>query len=174
MRPVPRLYDQAEAEEIVLRNRSHRIVFALAALILSFCGVAQAEQEVFRWTDENGVTHFSDRPTDSRAQPTGMVYRNTDPQELQKRLMREEYQESQEAVVEAEQAEEAAAEATRRAEEAKTRDLQCNAARERLQVYTTAPRLYESLPGGERRYLTDDELTAAREQAKADVEQWCD
>ena len=65
-------------------------------------------------------------------------------------------------------------EATRKAEEARTRDLQCNAARERFNVYTTAPRLYETLPGGERRYLTEDELTAAREQAQADIEKWCD
>ena len=79
--------------------------------------------------------------------------------------MREEYEQGEQEFADTQQAESAAEEATRKAEEARTRDLQCNAARERFNVYTTAPRLYETLPGGERRYLTEDELTAAREQA---------
>jgi len=103
-----------------------------------------------------------------------MHFQATNPDEVQKRLMQEEYQENQDSAAEAEQAESAAAEATRRAEEARTRDLQCNAARERFNVYTTAPRLYETLPGGERRYLTEEELTKARAEAKADTEKWCD
>jgi len=103
-----------------------------------------------------------------------VFYEPTDPQRVAREQMREQYEENQAEAAATEQAETAAEEATRRAEEARTRDLQCNAARERYKVYTTAPRLYETLPGGERRYLTDDELTAARVQAKADVEQWCD
>ncbi len=157
-----------------MKHRSSTSVLLLLAVLLSVTGIARAEKEVFRWVDENGVVYFSDRPLDPRAQPTGIYFQRTDPQRVAKEQMRQQYEENQTEVATAEQAETAAAEATRRAEEARTRDLQCNAARERFQVYTTAPRLYETLPGGERRYLTDDELTAAREQAKADVEQWCD
>ncbi len=156
-----------------MKHRSSIYVFALLAVLLSVTGIARAEQEVFRWVDENGVIYFSDRPLDPSAQPMGVFYEPTDPQRVTRELMREEYEENQAAAVAAEQSETAAEEATRLAEEARTRDLQCNAARERFNVYTTAPRLYETLPGGERRYLTDDELTAAREQAKADIEQWC-
>ena len=39
--------------------------------------------------------------------------------------------------------------------------------------YTTAPRLYESLPDGGRRYLTDDEIDQARASAMDDVDAWC-
>jgi hypothetical protein len=145
----------------------------LLAVLLSVTTMARAEKEVFRWVDENGVVYFSDRPLDPRAEPTGLFYEPTDPQQVAKQLMREEYAENKAKAAAGEQAETDAEEATRLAEEARTRDLQCNAARERLNVYTTAPRLYETLPGGERRYLTDDELTTAREQAKADVKQWC-
>lgn len=174
MRPVPRLYDQAAAEENALRTRSSIYFLLFPALLMMLSAPVHAEREVYRWVDDQGVVHFSDRPIDPRARPTGMYFESTDPDELQKRLMREEYGQNQEAVADAEQAESAAEAATRKAEEARTRDLQCNAARERFNVYTTAPRLYETLPGGERRYLTEDELASAREQARADVEKWCD
>lgn len=157
-----------------MKRRSSSPILLLLAVLLSVAGIARAEKEVFRWVDENGVVYFSDRPLDPRAQPTGVFYEPTDPQRVAREQMREQYEENQAEAAATEQAETAAEEATRRAEEARTRDLQCNAARERYKVYTTAPRLYETLPGGERRYLTDDELTAARVQAKADVEQWCD
>jgi hypothetical protein len=156
-----------------LNIRSSFSYLVLLAVLLSVTTMARAEKEVFRWVDENGVVYFSDRPLDPRAEPTGLFYEPTDPQQVAKQLMREEYAENKAKAAAAEQAETDAEEATRLAEEARTRDLQCNAARERLNVYTTAPRLYETLPGGERRYLTDDELTTAREQAKADVKQWC-
>lgn len=157
-----------------MKRRSSSFVLLVFATLLSAAGAVAADQEVYRWVDENGVIYFSDRPLDPRARPTGMYYEPTDPEQVAKEKMREEYQENQAQAMAAEQSETEAERATRLAEEARTRDLQCNAARERYKVYTTAPRLYETLPGGERRYLTDDELTAAREQAKADVEQWCD
>ena len=157
-----------------MRYRSsyfHLVVFVLLA---SFSSALQAEQEVYRWVDDDGVVHFADRPVDPRAQRTGLHFESTNPDSVQKRLMQRDYEENQAAASETEQAESAAIEATRRAEEARTRDLQCNAARERYQVYTTAPQLYETLPGGERRYLTENELAAAREEAQADVDKWCD
>jgi hypothetical protein len=173
VRPVPRLYDQAAAEENALKTRSSSFFLLLPALLMTLSAPVHADKEVYRWVDDQGVVHFSDRPIDPRARPTGMYFESTDPGEVQQRLMREEYEQNEQEFTDTQQAESAAEEATRRAEEARTRDLQCNAARERFNVYTTAPRLYETLPGGERRYLTDDELTAAREQAEADVEKWC-
>jgi hypothetical protein len=59
-------------------------------------------------------------------------------------------------------------------QEERIRKLECEAARKRFQTYTEAPRLYETLPGGERRYLTDDELDQARAGAEKDIESWCD
>lgn len=157
-----------------MRTRSSSFFLLLPALLMMLSAPASAEKEVYRWVDDDGVVHFSDRPIDPRARPTGMYFETTDPNEIQQRLMREDYEQNEQNFADTQQAESAAEEATRKAEEARTRDLQCNAARERFNVYTTAPRLYETLPDGERRYLTDDELAAAREQAQADVEKWCD
>jgi len=174
VRPEPRPYDQASAGEKPLKRRSSSSTYLLLAVMLTVTGVAVADQEVYRWTDENGVIYFSDRPLDPRAQRTGLYYTPTNPQEVQKELMRDQYEANQASASAAEQSESEAEKATRLAEDARTRNLQCNAARERYEVYTTAPRLYESLPDGGRRYLTDDELTTARQQAEADVKQWCD
>ena len=160
-----------------MRKISFAKLLMLLALVAA-AGQAAAEKEVFRWVDDDGVVHYSDRPTDPRAQSTGVTFSATDPARIREQELRNWEQEQQaeaDALDEAQQrpAEEAM-EANRKAQEERIRQLECNAARERFATYTTAPRLYESLPGGERRYLTDDELTAARTQAEQDVENWCD
>jgi len=59
------------------------------------------------------------------------------------------------------------------AEIAAQRAANCAAARERNDRYQMSRRLYRSLPDGEREYLSDEELDAARAGAAADVQQWC-
>ena len=49
----------------------------------------------------------------------------------------------------------------------------CSKARRRYAQYSQAHRIYQDLPNGERRYLTDAETTEAREGAAAAVEEWC-
>lgn len=53
------------------------------------------------------------------------------------------------------------------------REANCAAARERNDRYQMSRRLYRSLPNGEREYLSDEELDAAKAGAAADVEKWC-
>jgi hypothetical protein len=50
---------------------------------------------------------------------------------------------------------------------------QCAKARERYDSYANSRRLYEKLPDGSRRYLSDAELEAARASAKASVDVMC-
>jgi hypothetical protein len=59
-------------------------------------------------------------------------------------------------------------------ERAAERAANCDVARERLDRYMMARRLYRSTPDGEREYLSDAEIDAARAEAAADVEEWCD
>ncbi len=49
----------------------------------------------------------------------------------------------------------------------------CRIAKQRLETYVTSRRLYRELPDGERDYLDDDQLIAAREKAATDVQKWC-
>ena len=53
------------------------------------------------------------------------------------------------------------------------RERNCAAARERADRYKVSQRLFRTLPNGEREYLSDAELDAARAQADADVANWC-
>ena len=50
----------------------------------------------------------------------------------------------------------------------------CGYARQMQERYSTAHRLYRTGPDGERVYLSDDELSAARTKAESDVAAWCD
>lgn len=153
------------------RQAVHLLLFASLIMLGT---TAQAEKEVFRWVDENGVVHFSDRPIDPRAQPTGVYFKPTDPTAVSNRLMREEST-AQQAEQGTEVREEPPSEGTTQlAQEERIRKLECEAARKRFQTYTEAPRLYETLPGGERRYLSEEELDQARAGAEKDIESWCD
>ncbi len=55
------------------QNIQHRIVVILtcmAAILFSVIGGNTIADEVFRWTDENGVVHFGDRPPEGQKTQT--------------------------------------------------------------------------------------------------------
>jgi hypothetical protein len=151
----------------------------LATLSLSFAlvlagGLAHAQKEVYRWVDRDGTVHFSDVPTDPDAEPTGLTYQPTMSGQVaarQEQVSQPFSQTEQQAGTEAGQD---ADTAKKRQEAARQRELGCAAARKRLETYTTAPRLYEKLPDGGRRYLTNEEIDQARATAMDDVTAWCD
>jgi hypothetical protein len=53
------------------------------------------------------------------------------------------------------------------------REKGCQQARDKLQKYETAHRLYRPGADGQREYLTDEEIDAARVEARKSVDQWC-
>jgi hypothetical protein len=53
------------------------------------------------------------------------------------------------------------------------RSANCQTARERNDRYQMSRRLFRALPNGEREYLSDAEIDAAKAAAVADVEKWC-
>jgi hypothetical protein len=59
-------------------------------------------------------------------------------------------------------------------EERALRAHNCEIARERQQLYSMSRRLFRTLPDGEREYLSEDEMSQARDMAARDVEAWCD
>jgi hypothetical protein len=54
------------------------------------------------------------------------------------------------------------------------RQSNCKLAKQRMTSYEQARRIYRPGPGGERVYLTDDELDAERATARVAVAEWCD
>lgn len=147
---------------------------ALAGL-LTLPALAADEVNVYKWTDQEGVPHFTDRPPSSAdAQFTGIRSRRTDPASVQARVGREN-QAADEAGTRRDEGDETREQAAeQRRETLAQREANCQQARERLETYETARRLYKPLPSGEREYLSDEELTQARVEARQAVKDWCD
>lgn len=64
--------------------------------------------------------------------------------------------------------------ASAREEQAQLRAEACQEARDALELYERSPRLYETLPGGGRRYLTDEEIVDARMNARQAIADFCE
>lgn len=142
------------------------------ALLLLLVTPALHGETVYRWVDADGNVQYSDRPMTSAAQP--VTVRVTPPSNSP-RPPRATPATSPTAPSDggsgdnpnaAESEEDAAQAEAQRAEN-------CEIARERLQRYVQSRRLYKALENGEREYLSDAEIDAARARAQADVESWC-
>lgn len=117
--------------------------------------------EIYRWVDDNGVVHFTDRPREGAerltirtASPTTGARSATAaaPRGEQRELIAE---------PDADQT-------------AEVRSANCTSSRERLARLQRAPRLYREGEDGERLYLDDDERTLVLAEAQELVESWCD
>ncbi len=145
-----------------------------ALTVLALLGISlPAVAEIYQWVDANGTVQYSDRPREG-ATLVPISSRPTDPAQVRQRELKR-----WESNMQAERQEEAAdAERTARAEADKDLEAQrkenCVKARKRYAQYSEAHRIYQNLPDGERRYLTDEETTEARDGAAAAVEEWCE
>lgn len=138
--------------------------FWLATTLLVANGVFAAE--VYRQVNPDGTVTYSDRPASDSAEtitintrtpvglPPGAAEQRADDAQPTPETPAEPPEPSPEDV-------------------AAERAANCAAARERNDRYQMSRRLYRPLPDGEREYLSDEELDAARAGAAADVEQWC-
>jgi hypothetical protein len=140
------------------------------------CGVAHAD--VYRWVDEKGEAHYTDRwvpgselirsskprpaspesnpsPSPAQAKASSVV---TAAQSATSKLQQEQAQQAVKQDV------------------AKTKEAQCKQAKERYQKAIEARRLYKTSKGGgdeDRTYMTDEEADAYRLQARNDVTLTC-
>ena len=149
------------------------IVIAVAGLV---CGLATGQDaRVYKWVDAEGTAHYTDRPQNpALVEDTGISFSRTDNAALQARLGRQEDFFDAEAERRADQADAEADAAAERQETRAQREENCRSARETMETYETAHRLYRPGADGEREYLTDDEIDAARASAREAVQQWCD
>lgn len=146
----------------------------LAALALVCTTAVAQEFSVYKWVDNEGVPHYTDRPPNStEATRTGIRSQRTDPNAVMARAEQrsEQFAEQNEARQEAQTAEDEAAAARQKTMD--ERKANCEQARERAATYNTARRLYRPLADGGREYLTDQELSEARAAADEAVTTWC-
>lgn len=150
-------------------TRNALLITALAALITSGTAVAS---EIYKWTDSDGNVHYGDRPTgEAPVERLAIVSRSTDNSVVQERL-----QARAEARAAARQvAAEAPKEMTReeiRAEQAK-RQERCLEYRGKLETFEQSARLYREDEAGEREYLEEDEIQAARSRVEQQIKEYC-
>jgi len=132
-------------------------------------------QAIYKWVDEQGITHFSEQPPlDVEAERTTVSLRHTNRQALQTRLDNRTLKNEAVATRKQHEKEQASEEQARDERNQQIRTDNCDRAKTRVLTYNTARRLYRPLEDGERDYLTDEELDSQRADAQKLVDEWCD
>jgi len=150
-------------------NSRQLITVSLAALLASGLAVAG---EIYKWTDDEGNVHYEDRPTgDTEFEHMNVVSRNTDNSIVQARL--DANRKAREAARQV--ASEAPPEMTKeevRAEQEK-RQAECQKFRDQLQSFLRSQRLYQEDEAGDRTYLSEQEVMAARTRVEGQIQEYC-
>ena len=145
-------------------------VMLVAVLLLA--GGAHAG-DVYVTRDAQGKLVYTDTPQTIPAEKIGIASTSTDAAAAQKRYadQMKQYAQQDEAAAKA-QAQQADAQKASQLS-AEDRAKRCAESRQRYQSYMNAHRLYEDGPNGERRYLTSEEIDAARASSKAAMDSFC-
>jgi hypothetical protein len=126
--------------------------------------------DVYKYKDEKGNIQYTDKPPSLPAERLNVQSQRTDIIAAQERSQ---------AVVKANTSAPASAgnspseQKAAAATTAQDKADRCVKARERYDKYMNSPKLYEEGKDGERRYLSDAELDAARASAKASMDVLC-
>ena len=140
-------------------------------LAVTTAGTATAG-DIFKWTDEDGNVHFGDRPLGEDPEKVAIQSRPTNPERVQATV-----QSRANAAAKAAEEEAAATPAGPSPEElqaqADERAEKCDKYREQLQRFVRSRRLYREDESGERVYLDEGEMRAARERVENQVQDFC-
>lgn len=146
-------------------------VRSMAFLMLAWLLTAPVSaQQIYRHVAEDGTVSYSDQPAPD-AERIRVDYIQAPPASSAVRMANsraadDDGDSDSDAGADPEQAESARS-PSERAEE------QCRLAQERLSAYSRATRLYRTMPDGSREFLNDDQIDAARTEAEAELDRWC-
>ena len=148
------------------------LLFVAAALACAVSLASCASDTVYKWTDDSGRVHFSDRPL-----------HDADSEEVRVTPSRpavddegEDAEESEEAGEDAapKAADKGAKQAELERQRKQIREQNCKIARQTLEHNESIERMYRVDAGGERVYLSDEEREMVLTRSREDVEKWCD
>ena len=129
--------------------------------------------DVYKFKDDQGNVLYTDKPSTLPAERLNIQSQKTDTVAVQAR-QQEELKRLQEADQASRRASSGAQDQQQAAQaNATSKADQCDKARKRYDSYMNSQRLYEQGPDGQRRYLSDAELTSARASAKASMDVMC-
>jgi len=145
------------------------LTVSLAALLASGMAVAG---EIYKWTDDDGNVHYEDRPTaDTEIEHLDLRSSNTDNSIVQARLD----QDRKERDAARQVASEAPPEMTKAEirDEQEKRQERCQYYRDRLGAFLSSRRVYDQNAAGEKTYLDDDQILAARSAVEEEINKYC-
>ena len=148
--------------------------FLALAIGFSVVSASAVASEIYRWTDEDGTVHYGDRPSgEADEQVVAIDSRPTDNAAVQQRY--EARFSSQASSTETQSAEEEERPPTRAERRAAAAEQQANCQQYRAQLerFESSRRLYREDENGERVWMTDDEVEATRNRARALVQETC-
>jgi hypothetical protein len=149
------------------------------ALGLSLLAGSALASEIYRYTDEEGNVHFTDRPPgNAEAERVAIASRPTNNAAVRRRYDSQ-FGESDRAEAPPEKAAEDEAEEPKTRNdylvEAEERAERCAEYREKYEILEAARRVYSEDEGtGERVYFDDSQVSEARAEARELVAQYCD
>jgi hypothetical protein len=146
------------------------IALLLSGILLA--GAAMAG-DVYVTRDDKGVPVYTDTPRTLPAEKAGIKSTGTDKAAVQTQYQERMKQYAADDAAATQKASSSADSAKGAALTAEDKAKRCAEARERYAVATGNNRLYEIGPNGERRYLTDDEIDAARAGSKRVMDEFC-
>ena len=146
------------------------LTLTLATLVLA---AATVSADVYRYVDEKGNVQYTDKPATLPAERLNVQSQKTDTVAAQQRseadLKRIQEADKARQKTSGQQTDQAAANEL----SAKDKAERCTKARERYDTAMNSRRLYEPGENGERRYLSDAEIDAARNSAKVSMDELC-
>ena len=147
-----------------------RTLLMLTTTVVAFVAGPVAA-DVYKFKDDHGNVLYTDKPStlpaerlNIQSQKTDVVAAQTRQQDAAKANQPAAGQGNQQAANAGQDQQQPSA--TDKAE-------QCAKARQRYDTYMNSQRLYQPGADGQRKYLSDDELTAARASAKATMDVMC-
>ncbi len=140
-------------------------------LAVTAAGTAVAG-DIYKWTDEEGNVHFSDRPTGEAPERLAIQSRPTDPARVQA-MARARAELVAKAAEEKSAAKDGAPSLQEIQAKADERAQKCSTYTEKLQMYMTSRRVYREDESGERVYLNEEEMLANRERFEKQVQEFC-
>jgi len=152
----------------------------MACLAAAFALVSASgafASDIYKWTDAEGNVHYGDRaPENVEAERVEIQSRPTNRAQVTARVQaRREARERLIGEQESQQAQEAGSELSPEEQErlAEERAQKCQMYKDRLQTFVQSRRLYRQDENGERVYLNEQEMQAARENVQNKVQEFC-
>ena len=142
------------------------LVFALALLFAP----PAVDAQVYRWVDDQGRVHYSDRAPPGRASETVAI--DSRPTDLEARLIDQMAREERLRLMNEDRADDVADEAADQEHRARLARA-CEQARIRVASIESARRLSRVEEDGSRRVYSDDERQAVLLEARGQVSEWC-